>query len=205
MTEGAKRMACLAGISQSFTKAQQLVEELAGFRLNDESLRQCCHQVAADAKKWMEAEAPAAERFANSPGAPEIQIDAGKVNTDTGWRDVKIAVFARREAGEPALPEEWETRKLPIPTARRVIADIVEAETFGTRCKKEADALGLTDSSSLSVLGDGAEWIWNLADREFPMATQTLDVYHAQSVCQMSRMEFLERKRRLPNWRRIAV
>jgi hypothetical protein len=137
MTEGAQRMACFAGVNQSFEKSQQLLEELAGFRLNDESLRQCCHQVAADARKWMEAEVPAAERFANSPGAAEIQIDAGKVNTDTGWRDVKIAVFARREAGESALPEEWETRKLPVPTARRVIADIVEAETFGKGARRK--------------------------------------------------------------------
>jgi hypothetical protein len=178
MTEGASRMACLAGVNQSFEKASQLLEELAGFKLNDESLRQCCHEVAADAKKWMEAEAPAAERFASSQGAGEIQIDAGKVNTDTGWRDVKIAVFARREAGPPALPEEWETRKLPVPNARRVIADIVEADAFGRRCKAEAEALGLTDLPSLSVLGDGAEWIWNVATREFPDADQTLDIYH---------------------------
>jgi hypothetical protein len=178
MTNEAKRMACLAGVSESFEKAQRLLNELAGISVSDESIRLCCHQVAADAKKWTEAEVPAAERFASSPGTPEIQIDAGKVNTDTGWRDVKIAVFAKREAGEPALPEEWETRELPTPTARRVIADIIEAETFSTRCKEEADRLGLTDSPSLRVLGDGAEWIWNLADREFPLATKTLDIYH---------------------------
>lgn len=178
VTEGAQRMACLAGINQSFEKARQLLEELAGFCLNDETIRQCCHRVAADARKWAEAEAPEAERFASSAGVGEIQIDAGKVNTDTGWRDVKIAVFARRPLGEPALPAEWETRKLPVPTVRWMIADIVEAETFGTRCKKEAEAVGLTNLSSLSVLGDGAEWIWNLADREFPTATQALDIYH---------------------------
>ena len=30
----------------------------------------------------------------------------------------------------------------------------------------------------LSVLGDGAEWIWNLAGELFAGAAQTLDVYH---------------------------
>ncbi len=70
MTNEAKRMACLAGVSESFEKAQRLLNELAGISVSDESIRLCCHQVAADAKKWTEAEVPAAERFASSPGTP---------------------------------------------------------------------------------------------------------------------------------------
>ena len=30
------------------------------------------------------------------------------------------------------------------------------------------------------VLGDGALWIWNLADEHFPGATQIVDLYHAK-------------------------
>jgi len=30
------------------------------------------------------------------------------------------------------------------------------------------------------VLGDGAPWIWNLADYHFPGATQIVDLYHAR-------------------------
>ena len=33
-------------------------------------------------------------------------------------------------------------------------------------------------AEGLSVLGDGAEWIWNLAERHFAAAAQVLDVYH---------------------------
>ena len=29
------------------------------------------------------------------------------------------------------------------------------------------------------VLGDGARWIWNLADELFPRATQIVDLFHA--------------------------
>ena len=38
----------------------------------------------------------------------------------------------------------------------------------------------LTDFSGLSVLGDGAEWIWNLQERHFPEADGLLDVYHGR-------------------------
>jgi transposase len=29
-------------------------------------------------------------------------------------------------------------------------------------------------------MGDGAEWIWNLADQHFPGAVQIVDLYHAR-------------------------
>jgi len=38
--------------------------------------------------------------------------------------------------------------------------------------------LGLTNPAELTVLGDGAEWLWNLADREFGGAKQVLDYWH---------------------------
>ena len=43
----------------------------------------------------------------------------------------------------------------------------------------------------LSVLGDGAEWIWNLADQHFPGAAQLLDVYHGvEKLAEAGREEF---------------
>ena len=63
-----------------------------------------------------------------------MQIDAGKVNTGTGWRDVKLAVFAKREAGPPATPDEWADRDLPAPTARAVVAAVEEAAASPAGC-----------------------------------------------------------------------
>src|SRR5205807_9687789 len=44
----------------------------------------------------------------------------------------------------------------------------------------EACRLQLPDSSQLSVLGDGAEWIWNLQQRHFSEADGLLDVFHGR-------------------------
>ena len=57
-----------------------------------------CHATAARASSTRERRATA-EAFARAEGDLELQIDAGKVNTLEGWRDVKVAVFARRRAG----------------------------------------------------------------------------------------------------------
>ena len=62
---------------------------------------------------------------------------------------------------------------------RHVIAAIETAEEFGPRCRAEAERIGLPDVDELTVLGDGAAWIWNLSDERFAGAEQNLDLYHA--------------------------
>ena len=192
LTVGAQRMACRAGVRQSFGLAEHLLAELAGWQLDEETIRRLCHAVAAQATATREERAPA-EKFAAAVGDREVQIDAGKVNTREGWRDVKVAVFARRPRGEPACAQEWDQRELPAPTLRSVVAAVEEAELFGGRCAAEAARLGFLDPRALSVLADGAEWIWNLAEQRFPGAAQTLDIYHgAEHLADAARRLFGE-------------
>jgi hypothetical protein len=179
LTPGARRMACLAGVQQSFARAEQLLDELAGWQLDDETIRRVCHQTAYQAQGTREERLTAA-LFAQAPGDYEVHIDAGKANTLDGWRDVKVTVFAKRKRGEPATAAQWDERALPRPTVRSVIAAVEEASVFGERCAAEARRLQLPDSEQVSVLGDGAEWIWNLQQRHFPDAAGLLDVFHGR-------------------------
>lgn len=178
LTVQALRMVTLAGVRQSFAKAQQLLSELCGWTLDDEAIRLATH---AEARRAAD-ERPAREdatRFAQASGAIELPVDAGKVNTRGGWRDVKVGLFIRRKPGEPATPAQWSDRELPSPTIRTVIAAIEDSEAFAKRLRGEADRLNATTATDVTVLGDGAEWIWNLADEVFPQAAGVLDVYHA--------------------------
>jgi len=170
-------MACLLGVQQSFVKAELALREVAGWDLDDNTIRRLCHATAAEAAAGRD-ERATAEAFAEVEGDFEAHIDAGKVNTLDGWRDVKVCVFAGRERGEPTTAAEWDGRDLPAPAVRSVVAAVEEAAAFGPRCAEEAARLGLTDPEELSVLGDGAEWIWNLAGQHFEGSMQLLDVWH---------------------------
>jgi hypothetical protein len=171
-------MACLLGIQRSFEKAEVALREVAGWDLDDNTIRRLCHATAARAGASRQQRATA-EAFARVEGDLEVQIDAGKINTTDGWRDVKVAVLDRREPGEPIRPSEWDRRDLPAPAVRSVVAAVEEAGGFGARCAAEATRLGLDDPEEWNVLGDGAEWIWNLAEQRFPGASQCLDFWHA--------------------------
>ena len=57
---------------------------------------------------------------------------------------------------------------------------IENAEEFGKRIYVEAWKRGWSRAQKKIVMGDGAEWIWNLADQHFPGARQIVDLYHAR-------------------------
>jgi hypothetical protein len=178
LTVRARRMACLAGLHDPFRKAERLLAELAGWSVDAETLRRYTHAEASAAAQGRAERTALPQAFAASSGEQELHIDAGKVNTPDGWRDVKVAVYACRERGPSATAEDYEQRQLPAPTARSVVAAVEECGVFGERCVVEAQRLGI-DTSRLSIMGDGAEWIWNLAAAWFLAAVRLLDVYHA--------------------------
>ena len=178
LTRQARRLITLVGVEHSFARAQQMLQELCGWQVDDEVIRQTTHAEAQRAAQHRPTRSDAAT-FAQAAGEVEVLIDAGKVNTLAGWRDVKLGLFLKRKAGSPATPDEWDRRVLPAPTSRTTIAAIEEAECFGQRLRAEADRLGVTTLPTLTVLGDGAEWIWNLAAEHLPQASGVLDIYHA--------------------------
>jgi hypothetical protein len=170
-------MACLLGVQRSCALAERALDEVAGWDLDDNTIRQLVHATAARACAGR-TERSTAETFAEAEGDWELQLDAGKANTLQGWRDVKVAVFARRGRGEPTTAAAWDERDLPPPAVRSVVAAVEEAQAFGTRCAAEAERLELPDPQHLSALGDGAEWVWNLVERHFDGADELLDIWH---------------------------
>ena len=60
------------------------------------------------------------------------------------------------------------------------VGAIESAEEFGRRIFAEAIRRGSRRAEQTIILGDGAPWIWNLADEHFPGAIQIVDLYHAR-------------------------
>jgi hypothetical protein len=171
-------MVSLAGVSQSFRHGCTLLEGLAGWTTCHEVIRQACYRQADQLNQQRQAGSPEVEPFLKAQGQMEFQADATKVNTTEGWRDMKIAIFAKRQAGAPAPAEQWDKRKLPVPQARFAFAAIEEIEAFAPRWWSWGEVLGLGEEP-VSVLGDGAEWIWDYAELQFADWRGILDIFHA--------------------------
>jgi hypothetical protein len=95
---------------------------------------------------------------------------------EQGWSEVKVGCCYQTHARpERKRPEQLEIRAHSL----SYVTALTEAEPFGWHLWQEAARRGVQDAGEVVVVGDGAHWIWNLADLHFPGATQIVDWYHA--------------------------
>jgi hypothetical protein len=108
--------------------------------------------------------------------ATYISMDGMQVHFDDGWHETKLgALYTTEMRPNPKHPERSEPHAVDL----SYVADVVCAEAFGPLVWREAVRRSVTAQSPLVVIGDGAAWIWNIADTYFPGAVQIVDWYHA--------------------------
>lgn len=201
LTRQATRLICLLGGLNSFAVSERLLKECCGWTVSDERIRQTCQAESSQINDYRANSPVIAKAFTDATGDIEFQTDAAKVNTTEGWRDMKIGIFARRERGKPATPAEWDKRHLPGPTTRFAFAAIETIDDFAPNWGEWADRLGIGDRSLITVLGDGADWIWNASSRQFPGCTQVLDIYHAaEHIADAAKKRFCEGTTAATEW-----
>jgi hypothetical protein len=181
LTLQARRMVTLAGSGCSFDEAADKLRELCRLPVSNDVIRRVCNEEGEQAVKWLKAAPEPAEQMAAAQGELEFYSDGVQVNTVDGWREMRISVFAKRQACEPALPEQWEQRVLEKPECRVAWAAIAASHLVGASWRRMLEQLGLENTPRLSVLGDGARWIWDEAAKRFRVIVHVdwvVDVYH---------------------------
>ncbi len=102
-------------------------------------------------------------------------------------REVKLAVFFTQDklddGGYPVRDRD----------SSSYIATFEPASVFAGLVKAEGIRRGADHVRQMTIIGDGAPWIWNIAGGKFPGATQIVDLYHArQHLCDLARLlEFM--------------
>jgi hypothetical protein len=89
-------------------------------------------------------------------------------------REVKLGCVFTQTTTDP------EGRPIRDAASTTYTGAIETAELFGRRLYAEAFERGWDRAKKKVVLGDGAEWIWNLADQHFAGAIQIVDIWHAR-------------------------
>lgn len=115
-----------------------------------------------------------------APGQLVVQADGAMVRYDDGWHEVKIGVVggvvdgAVTAASYVAAQETAEAfgPRLLAEAARRGALEVVRWEGPVTRP-------GLAVLPPVHIVGDGAHWIWTLAEDHFGERTEVVDFYHA--------------------------
>jgi Uncharacterised protein family (UPF0236) len=117
-------------------------------------------------------------------------------------REVKIGcVFTQTTEGK-----DKEGNPIPIrdPDSTTLVASFEAAARFGELLQGEALRRGWEQAETKVVIGDGAEWIWNLADQHFEDAIQIVDLYHAkEKLSGLSKLLFPSKPEQ-DEWKKVA-
>lgn len=182
-------MTWLSGVAGSYEQAAEIMSRLTKMAIDDSTLwrhvsdRGTMLQAAEEKRRekamslprrWeapLQA-APTAERMGSG-------IDGAMVNIRSeGWREFKVgAVYEIAERTiQDAITGEWATIACAVNNS--YVAHLGDAQTFGPYLWSEAQARGWEGARQTQTIGDGAQWIWNLADEFFPFSLRTVDWYH---------------------------
>jgi hypothetical protein len=173
---GVRRLAARFGALLPFAQAAATLAEAAGVRLSASEVRGVT--VGAGARREAELAAEVERAWARgapaAAGAPPdrlyVAMDGVRVLGAEGeGKEAKVGVVVpvRCDGGGEAR------------AAATYAASFEPAAGFGRRLALEAHRRGLEGAGEAVVLGDGAEWIWNLAAEPFPGATCIVDWFHA--------------------------
>jgi hypothetical protein len=97
------------------------------------------------------------------------------------YREDRVgAVFLAERGNERSelAPDVW--IDTPKEGSQRYVARRTACGGFDKLLYTLACQSGLQRAEQVVVIGDGAHWIWDLADEQFPGAVQIVDLYHAK-------------------------
>ncbi len=192
---GVRRMQAMVGQEAPFHRGREQMKVLAGLEVTTKSVERTAEAVGRDIAGREQREIPKALQL-DLPAVAGESIPLLYVQMDgTGIPVVKKETVGRtgKIAGQPAHTREvklgcvftqtsWDQKGLPIrdPDSTTYAGAIETAEEFGKRLYREAWQRGGSRAQKKVVMGDGAEWIRNLAALHFPEAVQIVDLYHAR-------------------------
>lgn len=180
ITPHAKRMIVLAGSGCSFDEASRNLKQIGHLLVSDDVVRRVCDAEGKLVQQWMNQSPEPAQAFEAAEGVVEFSTDGLKINTMGGWREIRQSVLSKRVAALPAKADQWDDRPLEPPTVRFATCAIAACGRIGAGWERMTKALGLPRDQALSVIADGAKWIWGQAAKRFtgPEVQWVVDVYH---------------------------
>jgi len=174
---GVRRAIGRLGALLPFAQAADALAEIAGVQTAASTVRVVAEAIGA--RREEELEQAVADAWRDGVPPVEGPVPARLYVAMDGVRILEAGGEGREAKVGGVRPEHRAPTGEVCPAAASYVASFASAAEFGPRLALEAHRRGLERAAEVVVLGDGAEWIWNLAAEHFPGATQIVDWYHA--------------------------
>ncbi len=195
--DGQKDLEILAGIRVT-TKAVERISESIGKQIEQNNQKDQRQILSGNVVPFSIKGVPKMYIAIDGTGVPVVKRETkgrrGKEG-DAKTREAKLGcVFTQTtvdEAGYPVRDEDSTT----------YVGSIEKAEVFGGRIYAEAVRRGVARAEKVIILGDGAKWIWGIADEQFHGAIQIVDLYHAREhLAKVAKLRYGATSKKCHEW-----
>ncbi len=193
LSPGVRRMLAVVGQAAPFDHGRQQMKLLAGLEVTTKAVERTAESVGEDIGALEQQQI----RQAMQLDLPVVVGEPIKIlYLQMDGTGVPVTKAERREGkveGQPAHTREvklgcvftqttWDRKGYAIrdPDSTTYAGAVETATEFGQRMYREACQRGWSRARKKVAIGDGSEWIWNLADLHFPGAIQIVDLFHAR-------------------------
>ena len=194
-TETVKRVTAQIAASDSFKDTSANLKMLCGINVSAKE----CERIAEDAgEKIIETRKKEIEYSETELNPPEPETPAEILyieydGTGVPIRKQELSGVKGKQPDGSAKTREMKTGCIftqsnlndegkPVRDADSTtyFSQIGQLEEFGKLLYSESVKRGVDYAGKVVIIGDGAKWIWGLANEYFPNATEIIDLYHAK-------------------------
>lgn len=181
---------CHVGQSCVFEEGEEILQEMMGIEIGSKQIQRVSEYYGEQIERHIKVSHPAVipeAKVKDKQDPVYLMIDGSMVNTrDEGWKEFKLSrIFSG-------------SQDIEIQKDRSQIMNSVYVSHLGD-CGVFFNKLEryLIPYERKVILADGAKWIWNLAEDNYPGAIQILDLYHAmEKLGRFSVNQFLKNEKR---------
>lgn len=181
-----EKLACALGVSMDFAHGGTLLNEITGIEVSDHGLANRVEALGHLFKEQAQAETaqevyPLDSALFQRVCRKEIQRPTVYVGADgihvplnrgQGTKEAKVGVVFWEADHVKVSAQRKEIRR------REYVGTLDTRQDFADQLFKRFAAVVRQTPCQVVVLGDGAKWIWEMADERYPKALQILDFYH---------------------------
>lgn len=162
------------GLHSTFEEAAERYSLHHGMEISENLVRRVIERVGRQAAERSDLVERARPESGSVPSTLLLQVDGSMVPTRgaDAWREVKVGLVARQD-------RIVDNKGRGLITEARFTARLGDYAGFKSELMTALTLERAWECERIVVLGDGANWVWALAEELCPGATQILDYPHA--------------------------
>jgi len=214
---GVRRMMGQVGGKEAFVEGRKDLQLLADVRVTTKAVERVSEAVGVQIEQQNQSERQQVLSGKVVPFLGKVAIPKLYVAIDgSGVPVVRRETEGRKGKDETGIAKTREAKLGCVFTQTRVdeegyavrdeesttyVGAIETAECFGSRIYTEAVRRGITGAKKVIILGDGAKWIWGIAQEHFPGATEIVDLYHAREhLAKLAKLVYGAKSKKAQEW-----